>query len=762
MKFNDPSVVESVCYDIRLADYVRGKNRARINNLFNGVKPFENDDENPVNVNFLEGTRLAHDARAQFYGAFLKPGRFFSLNCDAGAKYKRRTYSDIVTAQMNKIIKRDIPYFETMRSKFAMNVLHGIGPSAWRDGEHWRPSSIGIEDVGIPANTLLSMENLPFFYIYRSYTVPELKKLIRDEKKAKEVGWDVDLVNSCIKWVDKQSVQLMGSNWPEVWSPEKVAERIKGDGTFYSSDQVPTIDTFDFYFWNDAGKESGWSRRIILDAWSTPSGQGGGESQVMKKDGEFMRGKFLLNAGDRKYAADLKQLIAFQFADLSSVAPFRYHSVRSLGFLTYAACHLQNRMRCRFSMAAFESAMNYIRINSSEQAERALKIEMINMGVIDETVKFVPPSERWQVNTQLIELFLRENKSIIDSNTASYTQQASNTPGDRKTKFQVMAETSQASALVSAALNQAYHYQVPEYEEIVRRFMRPNSSDPDVRAFRAACLSREVPEEILRAENWGIEPERVMGAGNKTMEMQIAEQLMNMRNLYDPEPQRDILRRVTTSITDDPDWAMQLVPVEPLKVSDTVHDAQLSIATLMQGYPVAVKTGQNHKEYIQVLLSEMSQEIQGIEKSGGMASPEKIKGFHMVEQCITQHLKLLEQDKAEKQFVTEAAKQLAKVMNLVRAFEQRLQEQMKKQQQQAQQKPDPAAQAKLQVVQATGAVKLKNARESHAMKMAQKQLEFEQQMALENKKLHHEQHRENVKAVHEFGRKQLESVNGEE
>jgi hypothetical protein len=409
-------------------------------------------------------------------------------------------------------------------------------------------------------------------------------------------------------------------------------------------------------------------------------------------------------------------------------------------------------MRCRFTMSAFEAAMNYFRVNSSDSAERALKVEMINMGVIDDTVKFVPAAERWQVNADLIELFLRENKSIIDSNSASFTAQAANTPGDRKTKFQVMAEAGQATSLVSGALNQAYHYQVPEYREIIRRFMKANSGDPEVREFRAACLLRGVPDSVLDADSCEVEPERVMGAGNKTMEMAIAEQLMQMRHLYDPEPQRDILRRVTTAITDDPDWAMTLVPEEPLKISDTVHDAQLSISVLMAGYPVAVKTGQNHKEFIQVLLTEMSQEIQGIEKQGGMASADKIKGFNMVANCISQHLKLLSQDKEEKEFVTEIGKQLGKVMNLVRAFQQRLEEQMKKKQQQ-QQAPDPKVQSTLMLAK----VKAKNATETHAQKMAQKELAFQQSQKLESQKTTAEINRENLRAVHEFKRGGLKS-----
>lgn len=757
--FDDAGLIESLCYDIRLADYPRGRNRARINDLFNGVKPFENDQENPVNVNFLEGTRLAHDARSQFYSAFLKPGRYFSLTTDGGKRDKRSLYNAIVTKEMNKHLKRSLPYFETFRSKFASDVLHGVGPAVWRDEDHWMPSAVGIEDMGIPGNTLVSMENLPFFYVYRSYTVSELKRMTRHEKEAKESGWNLDLVAKCVAWIDKQTSQLGANNFPEVWSPEKVGERVKGDGGFYSSDIVPTIDTFNFYYWSDDDGQEGWRKRIILDAWSAPSVDlAAGKMPAEKPDSKFMRGDFLFNPGHRIYADKLQSLVSFQFADLSSVSPFRYHSVRSLGFLTYAACHLQNRMRCRFSMAAFEAAMNYFRIRSSDQAERALKIEMVNMGFIDDTVQFVPPAERWQVNADLLELFLNENKKIIDANTSSYTSQTSNTPGDRKTKFQVMAETSQATALVAGALNQAYHYQEPEYQEIKRRFMRPNSTDPEVRDFRASCLRQRVPEALLVPEAWDVDPERVMGAGNKTMEMSIAEQLMQMRHLYDPEPQREILRRVTTAITDDPDWSLSLVPEEPLKITDTVHDAQLSMSTLMAGYPVAIKTGQNHQQYIQVLLAEMGQEVQGIEKQKGMASPEKIKGWNMVAQNIGQHLKLLAQDPEAKRFVTEAQKQLAKLMNLVRAFQQRLEEQAKKQAQARQKQGDPAAAAKIQSTMMLAKVKAKNATDTKAQKMAQDQLAFTAEEKRKAQEFQAEQRRENIKAQHEHARSQLTSV----
>ena len=212
MKFDKADQVEQTCWEFRQADYPRAQNRARIQDLFNGVPPFQEDQ--PVNVNFLEGTRLAHDARSQFYGAFLKPGSYFTAHTDAGSKSKNGEYSSIVTYEMNRLMKRSMNYFETFRSKFAMDVLHGIGPAVWEDGDKWCPDAMGIEDVLVPARTLLTMKNLPFFCVYRTFTAPELIKLT--SKKNLDPAWNMPLVKKCIKWVDDESTALMGNNWQEI------------------------------------------------------------------------------------------------------------------------------------------------------------------------------------------------------------------------------------------------------------------------------------------------------------------------------------------------------------------------------------------------------------------------------------------------------------------------------------------------------------------------------------------------------------------
>lgn len=186
------------------------------------------------------------------------------------------------------------------------------------------------------------------------------------------------------------------------------------------------------------------------------------------------------------------------------------------------------------------------------------------------------------MNANLAQMGIALNRQIIGSHSSTYTQDFDfGKENAQKTATEVMAQVHSTTALVSAALSQASEYARFQYYEIARRFCMKNSRDGDVRKFRLQCLKDNVPIECLDSDCWDIYPEQVMGGGNKMLEMAIADKLMAVRNLYDPEPQRKILSRYTLAQTDDPGLTEQLVPDQPVKVTDSVHDAQLAAGTLM-------------------------------------------------------------------------------------------------------------------------------------------------------------------------------------
>src|SRR5262249_45524190 len=112
-------------------------------------------------------------------------------------------------------------------------------------------------------------------------------------------------------------------------------------------------------------------------------------------------------------------------------------------------------------------------------------------------------------------------------------------------------------------------------------------------------------------------------------------------------------------------------------------------------------------------------------KAGG-STEDQINGMQNIYQHILQHIQIVAQDENEKQRVVEWQKQLAKLMNYVKAFAQQLQQKQQAQQQSNGGDQETAAKIRAQII--TAEAKAKNTRESHAQRTVQKQLQFEQQM----------------------------------
>lgn len=746
MDFDNPYEIDQVIWNIRLAEWDRGLDRARVNDLFDGFPPFDKDytDQFPnnVNVNDLAATKIDHDARRQFFNAFSVPDPLFTVEVDFGPAYRRAEYGNKITTKMARAMRGSEQnarlYQELQDNVFGSVVLHGMGPSMWEGREKWMQTALGIEDVFIPGRTRRSLDNLPFFGVFRQYSGEMLKKLTRGPRV--DPAWNMALVENCLEWLDQEAVKLNAQNFPEVWAPEKQQSRVKANSGVFYANIAPTVDCVDFYFYDDSKKTSGWRRRIILDTFGVPGSQGAlGLAKPASPKEKFAgsRAQFLYNPGSRRYAATLGEIIHFQWGDASAVPPFYTDTVRSLGFLLYSVCHLQNRLRCKFSDAVFESLLQYFRVNNPADAERLSKVELVDKGVIPPGLEFVPNAQRWQVNEELAGALLQMNRQSMADVSGAYTQDFdfdAEARTDRETATRTNAKMATSQALIAGMLNRAYNYERFRYLEICRRFCIKDSKDATVRAFRADCLKDGIPPEALDVNRWTVKPVKIIGAGNKAMQVGIMDKVMTQYyQLLDPQAQEKIKRMGLAVTLDDYELASQLVPEEKV-VSDATHDAQMSFGTMMQGVVMALKQGVNHQEYVEALLHAMASVIQDIENSGGMATPLQVKGLQIAAgqtiqgqpipgNGVTSHVQILAQDKQMAPKVKEYSDDLGRLMNLVKAYAQRLAEQAQKGN--GAQGVDPKAIAKAQEIRLMGDEKRRAMRQSHAERTAQRQVQFQ-------------------------------------
>jgi len=749
MRFDNAQRLSEVVWNARLADMPRGENRAVLNRTYNGEPPFDESkaEENSVEVNrnFLQGTRLLTDARRQWASALLKPGNYFTVGLDDGPAHKRMEWSHIITTQINRRLKRSQPMMEQIRATGAQVMLHGIGPTVWRDRRDPIPIPIPIASLLIPSETDLDFSNLEWYSVFRQWTPTQLVEMTSGPKV--DPGWNMPLVKSQLKYVAEE-LRKQPNMTAFQYMPEKVEELIKQDSGFWGSDAVPTIDVWDCYF-REAEDGKGWYRRIFLD-WDLGKDEvssyrnSGGMPKMDKQE------DFLYTSKKRCYSNKLSEMLHCQFGDCSAVAPFKYHSVRSLGWMMWGVVDLLNRLQCKFTESTFEQMLWFFRTAGQQDFDRVKKAVFSNMGVIPQGVSFVPSNERFKPDSGQINMGLGMMRQILSENAASYVQDfEKGGSGKEQTATEVMAKVNNVNTMVSGMLNLAYTYQTSQYREIARRFCIKNSPYTEVKEFQKACLRAGVPADYLDSERWDIDPERTLGGGNKTLEIAQANQLLQMRQFLGPDAQRRVDHIAVEVFTDDPALAEDLAPTESNKpISKSQHDAQLSTDRILRGLQFDPMPWMVFEDYVQVWLQDMAATIQLLQQTG--PTMQDVIGLGNLAQHIQKFIMAIGGGDEDQPRLKQYGDMLGQMMNHVKGMAQRLQEAQGQQQGENGNGEAALTAGKVQAMQITAAAKAANTRESHALKTAQKQAQFELDQQRKDQELKANIRREDTRTAQEL------------
>jgi len=724
VKFSKVNLVEQVVWNMRLADLPRAENRTIINELFNGDPPFDEDtaeeDQIQINRNDLTGPNVMTQSRRQWMQALVtKPGNKFSVALDSGPAKKRREWSHAITRNANRVLNRSRSYMEQGRAAGAQTVLHGIGPSIWttRRGVLCKPLPIG--SVMIPSETDVDFENLDHIAFFNEWTPAQLSKLVYGNRR--DPGWNLELVKAQWKYVVEQ-VQKQPNATAFQYMPERIEELIKQDMGFWGSDAVPTIDVWDFYFRQD---DNGWYRRVFLD-WGVEAGV---KDLPKSKNGDKndLFGGFLYTSGKRIFARDINEFFHSQLGDCSAVAPFKVHSIRSLGWMLWGVCDLETRLHCKFSEALFEQLMWFFRVASGGDLTRLRKADFYHFGVIPSNVDMVKGNERYVPDANLINAGFTRFNQLISQAASSFTQDFSGgESGKEMTATETMARVNQVNALVSGLLTLAYTYEEFKDRETMRRLCIKNNPDPLAKKFYLMCMEDKVDPEVLDVDKMDIVRERSMGGGNKTLEMAMVQFLQGIRKNLGPQGQRQVDHISIESVTDDARLAEDLAPVEQEKhVSNSEHDAQLATDRILRGLPFQVRPDMVFEDYVKVWLQDLTVLVTQKQQAGGMATLDEIKGFQALSNQITEFLKIMGTDPELKERVREYQLALTKLLNLVKAMFQRLMQQMKAQARAGGNGEQAKEAAKIRAIELAAQVKAKNSTESNAQKNAQRQVSFE-------------------------------------
>lgn len=703
----------SDCYKIitNIEDsmFIRSKDRAMINAQFNGNRPFSPEEEKElqiqVNANFLEGYRIAQNGILQMNTALLYKERLFNAKLIKGKPTKRQEWSENLTNNIHIPLQRGRSgkkFDNVMVNRNASLTVHGIGALWWSNSWDWMPKFVALDDLLIPTDSTLDFDDeLGYFGVNQWLTPWQLFKMTHGPNV--DPGWNKELVREAIKSM------LETQNYsPDYWDkPEKMEELWKQRSAYLNSDAVAKVKITTIYFQDtDTGE---WWRKIVLR-----------ENQALNLT-SISADKFLYES-KFPFADSIDKILHMQFGDGSVVAPFKYRSVRGLGVLLFPVIELMNRLRCQFTQSVFTDLIPLLRIENPTDRDRPRMLQLQPYGVVEQGVSFITQQERHQPQYQLVTAAMNEYRQLMSESSASYVQDIDTGTGKEMTLGEAQIRLQSVNRMVASMLMVAYKREAFLYEEILRRFFDRTSHDPEVKKFQERCKADGIPDDLMNVECWQINITRAFGAGDQTLAQQEATALMNVAPQLDADAQRIVKRNFISVMTRNPELANTLVPEQPTEATAGRLAAEDCFGTLMAGGPVVMREGIEQSEYITAMLQMMGAVVQQISETDNMGTTQQVIGLQMVAQDISRHLMLLANDQTQKEFVTAAGKELGKLMNFVKAFEQRQQDAAQKN------NPDPETMAKIQADQLAALVKAQNSQAAAEQKLAQREAQFAQKM----------------------------------
>lgn len=729
VEFGSPQKVWDASKRMQDIEDARAADRAKINTLFNGARPYTGEEEKKfniqINVNWGQGQRIVEDANRQLNNAFNHPGTMFQATLEDGPVEKRDEWSMVGTKGFHFPLQREQSgkrHVFLLRNRNASIALHGIGALWWSNPYRWMPRFVPLEDLLIPTDTYCDFANLRYFAINLYLTPGELTDLTQRENTIR--GWNKQLVRQLLD----ANKDLYHESTPSTWrdQPEAMVEVHKQNRGYYYSDCVPKIKLRAFYF-QEIDEPNRWYRHII--ARETMAGA--------KID------KFVYDGTGIVFADSIDRILNVQYADSSIVAPLKYHSVRGLGVKLFSAVETLNRLQCEEVQHVFETLKMYFRIQDPADRDRLKQVVLQAYGFIPEGLQIVPRDQRHQIDPRLVESVMSQMRQVMQENSASYVRDTENTSGREMTAREAMIRLNQANAMIGGMLQFLYLQENFYGQELLRRFMEKDTDDPQSREFQKYCMTRGIPKEMLEYKRWNIQSERVLGGGDKSLAQAQSEWLLEHLQMYDPVAQQKIVRLATATVLDDPAKGALFVPYAKQESTSGTIAAENVFSTLMLGVECGLRQGIDQQGYIEAMLKSMGSVIVRIQNTDNVGTIDEIIGLQNVAKNVGQHLMIFAGDDRNKQLVRQFSDVLGNLMNEVKGFAQRLLEQRQKEADAMQ--GDPAMMAKAKGTILMAQTKARIAEMNAALKMKHKDMAFKMDQA-----------RRNMEAIADMDRQQMQ------
>jgi len=589
-RLKDVNSAVSIFQTLRKADEKSAVNRARIDGMFDGAAPYDNDklaasgQALKTNLNFGEATRLLDISLSSYVDLYSSLERLVEVKGTVGEETERGRFEEVVAEELTHMM-RSWPEFHSSYLRLCTTFIkHGVGVAYFDTPEDWKFRVGGFTDILIPRQTPASENCIDVAVGRRDYLLHELFHFIKNEDAAKKVGWNPEEV----KRVITKNVKTTGRRFSDSGSMYTDYEAIQAElknNDLYTGIQNPTVAVLHFWV-----REMDGSVSHYICAEDNPK--------------DFLYKKV------SRFSSPEQAYIMFSYGVGSNGT---YHSIRGLGQRIFSHIQTSNRLRCQMVDGAMLGSAPMLQAENQRALDELQFTYYGGYAILSPDLKVVDravPNLGTAVRPALEDL-----SNQLAQNTDTFSMYSPTQGSPYRNSLQVSADLEVSNRLSGAALNLFYVSWTRLMREIVRRVVESKKKDPLVDEFYRRCESRGVPKEFIKKiDLTKTRAVRAIGNGSKAGRLVALREMQQMSGRFDEVGQRNLDRDiVSTSVGHD--LADRYLPKQPGD-RPTVDDkiAYFENSDLMEGKQVPPMSNELHGKHLAAHAPALQQILEGLEE----------------------------------------------------------------------------------------------------------------------------------------------------
>lgn len=623
-RIKDPESLHQVYLRLKQSDDINARNRSEVDAMFDGQPPYDDNMlreagmASRCNLNFGEAEALLEASLAGYVDLVQSVENLITVEVKEQDPGKKGDYERIIAEGFTKMLRE----WDEFNFKHVLNstyfIKHGVSVAYWEDEYDWRWQISKIGDFLIPRRTFAAEEMVEVAVSPRIMRAHELYSFIKNERRAEEIGWDVDEVKKAILANSGASDSYHVTDW------ERYQEDLKNN---------------DIYVAHGAGSEIRVIHAWVKEYDGTIShyislADGSNNEFLYQKRGRFRRAcdafvTFCYGVGTNGY----------------------YASIRGLGYKIFPHIQVSNRMRCQFVDGAMLSTSLLIQPDSEDSLENLAFEYLGPFSVLNSGVQILEKNLP-NIGQNAIPV-LQDMSQQLRERAGAYRSVAGNPTSKERTKFEVQAQLQGDARLTTGAMNLFYE----PWSRLLRgAFRRATRKDylveerggEAVAAFKKYCTSRGVPLDVLHNKVSEVRAVRSIGAGSDQLRLVAMDEFMAIASQFDEQGRQSLLRdRVAARVGyDHVDRYVPKLPDSRPVIDEKI--AELESAAMAQGRQVALQPTENHFVHASVHIQDIANLSQAVRQQ--QADPaQAAQYFQIALPHATQHMQFVAQDPARKQ-----------------------------------------------------------------------------------------------------------------